>query len=218
MERLRSRILPKTMSQIGRHEQRRSTRRYAIVLEMKDGPSGSVIRLLIPIHRESRGLRLLACNRADSMRRLVWEAFALISLTLAATTSAQAEKRIALVIGNGAYKNVPKLPNPTNDSAAMADLLHKAGFQRCISFQQVLTAILNVPIRFRDVPCAEPRWNPCPEPVSEPRQSRSCASICEWNSARRNVKPRGFLQFQVAGSRDVFDLYGAHMEERLSRD
>jgi len=41
---------------------------------------------------------------------------------------ALAEKRIVLVIGNGAYVKVPKLPNPTNDSAAMAGLLRKAGF------------------------------------------------------------------------------------------
>src|SRR5215470_13987704 len=39
-----------------------------------------------------------------------------------------AEKRVALVIGNGAYVKVPRLPNPTNDSAAMAGLLRKAGF------------------------------------------------------------------------------------------
>src|SRR5262249_46494468 len=39
-----------------------------------------------------------------------------------------ADKRIALVIGNGAYVKVPRLPNPTNDSAAMAGLLRKAGF------------------------------------------------------------------------------------------
>src|SRR5262249_13546277 len=39
-----------------------------------------------------------------------------------------ANKRIALVIGNGAYVKVPKLPNPTNDSAAIAGLLPKAGF------------------------------------------------------------------------------------------
>jgi predicted alpha/beta hydrolase family esterase len=40
----------------------------------------------------------------------------------AAATSAQAEKPIALVIGNGAYVKVPRLPNPTSDSAAMASL------------------------------------------------------------------------------------------------
>src|SRR5215470_1783598 len=39
-----------------------------------------------------------------------------------------AEKRVALVIGNGAYVKVPRLPNPTNDSGAMAGLLRKAGF------------------------------------------------------------------------------------------
>ena len=34
------------------HEHRRSTRRCATVLEMKEGPSGSTIRSLIPSHRE----------------------------------------------------------------------------------------------------------------------------------------------------------------------
>jgi hypothetical protein len=34
------------------HEHRRSTRRGATVLEMKEGPSGSAIRSLIPSHRE----------------------------------------------------------------------------------------------------------------------------------------------------------------------
>jgi len=31
-----------------------------------------------------------------------------------------AEKRVALVIGNGAYVKVPSLPNPTSDATAMA--------------------------------------------------------------------------------------------------
>ena len=34
------------------HEHRRSTRRCATVLEMKEGPSGSAIRSLIPSHRK----------------------------------------------------------------------------------------------------------------------------------------------------------------------
>ena len=43
--------------------------------------------------------------------------------------SAFAGKRVALVIGNGAYQNVPTLPNPTRDADAIADLLRmKAGF------------------------------------------------------------------------------------------
>jgi Caspase domain/Domain of unknown function (DUF4189) len=41
---------------------------------------------------------------------------------------AAAEKRVALVIGNGAYKNASKLPNPTNDAKAISGMLLSAGF------------------------------------------------------------------------------------------
>jgi uncharacterized caspase-like protein len=39
-----------------------------------------------------------------------------------------AERRIALVIGNSTYERVPRLANPVNDAAAMADMLKHAGF------------------------------------------------------------------------------------------
>jgi uncharacterized caspase-like protein len=54
------------------------------------------------------------------------------ALTLLATSlgaSAQAEKRIALIIGNSAYQNVPRLANPLNDASAMAEKFKDAGFQ-----------------------------------------------------------------------------------------
>ena len=41
---------------------------------------------------------------------------------------ASAEKRVALVLGNSAYINVPMLKNPANDSAAMATLFRNAKF------------------------------------------------------------------------------------------
>jgi uncharacterized caspase-like protein len=41
---------------------------------------------------------------------------------------AQAEKRVALVIGNSAYKSVPKLANPANDAGLIGGMLRKAGF------------------------------------------------------------------------------------------
>jgi len=53
------------------------------------------------------------------MLRLVWAALALISLKLAGATSAQAEKRVALVIGNSAYQHTSKLTNPKNDATDM---------------------------------------------------------------------------------------------------
>lgn len=40
--------------------------------------------------------------------------------------------RVALVIGNGGYKNVPALDNPPRDAAAVAAALRKAGFQKVI--------------------------------------------------------------------------------------
>jgi len=43
--------------------------------------------------------------------------------------SAQAETRMALVIGNSHYRSVSALPNPANDAKAVGELLTSAGFQ-----------------------------------------------------------------------------------------
>ncbi|MDD1529814.1 caspase (peptidase) [Bradyrhizobium sp. WBOS7] len=42
---------------------------------------------------------------------------------------AMAERRVALVIGNSAYKNVNKLINPSNDAALVGGMFKKAGFE-----------------------------------------------------------------------------------------
>src|SRR6476661_6235249 len=41
---------------------------------------------------------------------------------------ASAEKRVALVIGNSAYKNVARLQNPANDATAVVGMFKRAGF------------------------------------------------------------------------------------------
>jgi hypothetical protein len=46
-----------------------------------------------------------------------------------APSPVSAETRIALVIGNSAYRSVARLPNPANDAAAMGDLFRAAGFE-----------------------------------------------------------------------------------------
>ena len=43
-------------------------------------------------------------------------------------SSAHAERRVALVIGNSAYKSVPRLTNPVNDAALVGGMFRKAGF------------------------------------------------------------------------------------------
>jgi len=62
-----------------------------------------------------------------SVRRLL----SLLSLAVCLLACSQAlagEKRVALIIGNSAYKNVAKLTNPTNDAAIVADMFTTAGF------------------------------------------------------------------------------------------
>ncbi|MDP1582607.1 MAG: caspase family protein [Bradyrhizobium sp.] len=43
--------------------------------------------------------------------------------------SAKAERRVAFVVGNGAYKNVQPLPNPEIDAKSMASVLRNVGFE-----------------------------------------------------------------------------------------
>jgi hypothetical protein len=48
---------------------------------------------------------------------------------LLGTQSASAESRLALVIGQSAYRSVPALPNPANDARAVTQLLTDSGFE-----------------------------------------------------------------------------------------
>jgi uncharacterized caspase-like protein len=58
--------------------------------------------------------------------------FLLAALTIAgllvSATVAKADKRVAFVVGNGAYRNVAQLPNPAMDAKAMATTLRNVGF------------------------------------------------------------------------------------------
>src|SRR5580698_3721885 len=47
---------------------------------------------------------------------------------LVSATIAKADKRVAFVVGNGAYRNVAPLPNPAADAKSMARLLRGVGF------------------------------------------------------------------------------------------
>ena len=51
-----------------------------------------------------------------------------IAAFLVSGNAAFADKRVAFVVGNAAYKNVPQLPNPAIDSKAMARVLRNVGF------------------------------------------------------------------------------------------
>ena len=49
---------------------------------------------------------------------------------------ALAEKRIALVIGNNDYRNVPKLQKAVNDARTMGDVLKQLGFTVMVAENQ----------------------------------------------------------------------------------
>jgi uncharacterized membrane protein YgcG len=51
------------------------------------------------------------------------------AIILFACYPALAENRLALVIGQSAYRSVPALPNPANDAKAMTQLLSDSGFE-----------------------------------------------------------------------------------------
>src|SRR5258707_4719432 len=65
--------------------------------------------------------------RGFQMRTLTLIA-SLICMAFTAS-AANAEKRVAFVVGNGAYKNVAQLPNPPVDAKAMASVLRNVGFE-----------------------------------------------------------------------------------------
>ena len=48
---------------------------------------------------------------------------------LSTASAAKADRRVAFVVGNGAYKNVATIPNPPIDAKAMAGALRNVGFE-----------------------------------------------------------------------------------------
>jgi uncharacterized caspase-like protein len=67
-------------------------------------------------------------------------------LTLAAP--AHAEKRVALVIGNNDYKNVPKLQKAVNDARTMGDTLKQLGFSVMVAENQTRQAFSQTLLAF----------------------------------------------------------------------
>ena len=62
------------------------------------------------------------------VRTFLFGVAASLTLLICMTVPGNAEKRIALVIGNSAYRDVAGLPNPANDAAAIAEMFKAAGF------------------------------------------------------------------------------------------
>ena len=69
-------------------------------------------------------------------------AFGLVAACLVFAAPVHAEKRVALVIGNNDYRNVPKLQKAVNDARAMAESLKQLGFSVMIGENQTRQAFI----------------------------------------------------------------------------
>jgi hypothetical protein len=70
------------------------------------------------------------------MRPAFWLVLALLGIACLTSAPASADRRVALVIGNAAYKNTQRLINPKNDAEDMAAALTEAGFE--VTYRQDL--------------------------------------------------------------------------------
>ena len=70
------------------------------------------------------------------------------ALAIGWCVAAHAEKRVALVIGNGAYQNAPKLPNPSNDARDVAAALTRVGFDTILAVDVDKASLDDAEIRF----------------------------------------------------------------------
>jgi len=126
-----------------------------LLLQGSDGSAGSG-GLVEPLARGHRLLRRLErrpqmkpipgyfvgtpAQRGRRMKNWLSFRIALASslavLLLALAQPAQAEKRVALVIGNNEYKNVPKLQKAVNDARTMGETLKQLGFSVMVAENQ----------------------------------------------------------------------------------
>jgi hypothetical protein len=93
------------------------------------------------IARRGTGMKILLSFRAALALSL-----ALALLALAAP--ARAEKRVALVIGNNEYKNVPKLQKAVNDARTMGNTLKQLGFSVMVAENQTRQAFSETLLAF----------------------------------------------------------------------
>ena len=75
-------------------------------------------------------------------------AWSIAVVVLALAAPAHAEKRVALVVGNNDYKNVPKLQKAVNDARTMGDTLKRLGFTVMVAENQTRQAFSQTLLAF----------------------------------------------------------------------
>jgi Caspase domain len=115
-----------------------------------DEPAVQVRRLRDMAVRASRGQVVqgqeIPMKIWPSLRAVV--AWSLVASSLLLAQPAHAEKRVALVIGNNDYKNVPKLQKAVNDARTMGDTLRQLGFSVMVAENQTRQAFSQTLLAF----------------------------------------------------------------------
>lgn len=88
-------------------------------------------------------LKPLMAQRFGGLRKVAL--FMFLSLGLGAPVLA-GQGKLALVVGNQAYQNLPRLANPGNDARGMADALRRLGFEVTL-LTDVNTEVFNVVVK-----------------------------------------------------------------------
>src|SRR6202790_1582537 len=91
----------------------------------------------------------MSCNAQNATKRGYWRRLVRFAFLFfmgfsfcISVDPALADKRVALVIGNSTYQNVPSLANPANDAAAVTDIFKAAGFDMVESRRNLTNAEL----------------------------------------------------------------------------
>src|SRR5215471_7997855 len=87
----------------------------------------------------ARAIQGTVLQRGFSMTRRLFGMLAALGIAVSLTVlaaPAHADKRVALVVGNNDYKNVPKLLKAVNDARTMGDTLKQLGFSVMVAENQ----------------------------------------------------------------------------------
>jgi hypothetical protein len=101
-----------------------------------------------PCFQGARAYGKVGRNLELSSMRLLSAVACVVMLSCLGTSPSYAEKRVALVIGNGAYKNAPALPNPRNDAEDVSAALKRSGFDTITGIDLDKNGMEDATIRF----------------------------------------------------------------------
>jgi tetratricopeptide (TPR) repeat protein len=84
------------------------------------------------------------------MRRFAGVVLSVVTALLVGAVSAQAQSRVALIIGNGAYRHAPELRRTVQDAAEMAQSFERLGFTTIRAFDASYNEFRSAIRRFND--------------------------------------------------------------------